>query len=167
MAHNNQRSPAFKTPSLVLASRSTKGLAAELYFASIMLSNGYELYQPLVDVAIDYLAKSWNGRELLFQCKSRLSIDEKGFSFSIPKDENVKRPTHIFFMLGDIPDPEFWIVPYEVVKKHSKKFQINSGRSVRRLILSPAVLAIFEKYKKQDGLLQLRDWCLYETEESA
>ncbi len=167
MSQNDQRSRNHRTPSSNAAYRATTGTVAELYFASMMLSNGYDVYQPLVDVKIDYLVKSWNNRELRFQCKSRTSLDEYGFELTLPADQNIKCPTHLFLMLGALPDPDFWIVPYDVFKKHSKKVMVGEKKALR-LIVSLPIQAILEKYKKQDGLQKLRDWCVdEETEESA
>lgn len=168
MSQNDQRSRNFKTPSSNLASRTTKGTAAELYFASIMLSNGYDVYQPLVDVKIDYLLKHWTGCELRFQCKSRnvTAADEYGFELLVPADQSIKRPTHLYLMVGSLPDPEFWIVPYEIFKKHSKKVTIGEKAGLR-LIITPAIEAILDKYKFRDGLDQLNDWCLKQRSEEA
>jgi len=88
---------------------STTGRIAELYFASLMLSNGYELYQPVVDVAVDYLAKSKKGKDILFQCKSRSKLNATVFDLSLPKDKRVKHPTHVFYMRGPV-----WTAPLQL-----------------------------------------------------
>lgn len=139
---------------------STTGRIAELYFASLMLSNGYELYQPVVDVAVDYLAKGKNGTEVRFQCKSRSKIDATVFDLSLPKDKKVKPPTHVFYMRGPVQDAEFWIVPFSVVKRLATKSQGKTGRTIYRIYLTVKSLKELRDYRREYGLEELKKWCI-------
>lgn len=141
---------------------STTGRIAELYFASLMLSNGYELYQPVVDIAVDYLAKSKKGAEIRFQCKSRSSITSTVFDLSLPKNKNVKHPTHVFYMRGPVQDAEFWIVPFNVVKKLSNKSTGKTGRKILRIYLTERNLKSLRDFRREYGLEELKKWCLEE-----
>lgn len=112
---------------------STTGRVAELFLGSILLSNGFEVYQPLVDVAIDYLAISPSGNQLRLQCKSRSKRDATVFDLSLPKDKRATLPSHVFYMRGPADRAEYWIVPFPVVKKNTKKSKGRTGRSIYRL----------------------------------
>jgi len=151
-----------KKASKAVGDSSTTGRIAELYFASLMLSNGYELYQPVVDIAVDYLAKGKKDREVRFQCKSRSKVDATVFDLSLPKDKKVKNPTHVFYMRGPVQDCEFWIVPFPVVKKLAKKSTGKTGRKGFRIILSKSVLIGLRDYRREYGLEELKKWCLEE-----
>jgi len=139
---------------------STTGRIAELYFASLMLSNGYELYQPVVDVAVDYLAKGKKGTEVRFQCKSRSKSNATVFDLSLPKNKKVKPPTHVFYMRGPVQDAEFWIVPFNVVKKLAKKSQGKTGRTMFRIYLTVKSLKALRDYRREYGLEELKKWCI-------
>lgn len=139
---------------------STTGRIAELYFASLMLSNGYELYQPVVDVAVDYLAKGRNGTEIRFQCKSRSKSDATVFDLSLPKDKKVKPPTHVFYMRGPVQDAEFWIVPFNIVKKLAFKSKGKTGRTIYRIYLTVSSCKHLRDYRREYGLEELKKWCI-------
>jgi len=141
---------------------STTGRTAELYFASLMLSNGCELYQPVVDVAIDYLAKSRKGTEVRFQCKSRSKLEAAVFDLSLPKDKKVKPPTHVFYMRGPVQDAEFWIVPFQQVKRLARKGKGKTGRKNYRICLTERILEELRNYRREYGLEELKNWCLEE-----
>jgi hypothetical protein len=139
---------------------STTGRIAELYFASLMLSNGYELYQPVVDVAVDYLAKGKGGKEIRFQCKCRSKLTDTVFDLSVPKDKRVSPPTHVFYMRGPVQDAEFWIVPFTVVKRLSKKGTGKTGRKIFRIYLTVKVLKALRDFRREYGLEELKKWCI-------
>ena len=145
---------------VVSSSSSTTGRIAELYFASLMLSNGYELYQPVVDVAIDYLAKGRRNREVRFQCKSRSKLTDTVFDLSVPKDKKAAPPTHVFYMRGPVQDAEFWIVPFQVVKRLATPSRGRTGRLIYRIYLTISTLKALRDYRREYGLEELKKWCL-------
>jgi len=75
----------------------------------------------MIDVAIDYLAISPSGNQLRLQCKSRSKQDATVFDLSLPKDKRATLPSHVFYMRGPADRAEYWIVPFSVVKKNTKK----------------------------------------------
>lgn len=151
-----------KRPETKIYDSSTTGRIAELYFAALMLSNGYELYQPVVDIAVDYLAKGKKGAEIRFQCKSRSKPDATVFDLSLPKNKKVKPPTHVFYMRGPTQDAEFWIVPFSVVKRLAKKSTGKTGRKMFRIYLTERVLKELRDYRREYGLEELQKWVLKE-----
>ena len=137
---------------------STTGRVAELFLGSILLSNGFEVYQPLVDVAIDYLAISPSGNQLRLQCKSRSRRDATVFDLSLPKDKRATLPSHVFYMRGPADRAEYWIVPFPVVKKNTKKSKGRTGRSIYRLYLTEQSRRTLRDYRNEDGVKELIRW---------
>jgi hypothetical protein len=137
---------------------STTGRVAELFLGSILLSNGFEVYQPLVDVAIDYLAISPSGNQLRLQCKSRSKRDATVFDLSLPKDKRATLPSHVFYMRGPADRAEYWIVPFPVVKKNTKKSKGRTGRSIYRLYLTEQSRRTLRDYRNEDGVKELIRW---------
>ena len=137
------------------AESSTTGRVAELFLGSILLSNRFQVYSPMVDVAIDYLAISPNRSTLRFQCKSRSRTDAIVFDLSLPKDKKASLPTHVFYMRGPADRPEYWIVPFAFAKKQSKKMKGRTGRTLYRLYLTEAVKRALRDYRNEDGVKEL------------
>ena len=137
---------------------STTGRVAELFLGSILLSNGFEVYSPMVDVAIDYLAFNSYGSQLLFQCKSRSKLDATVFGLSLPKDKHAKLPTHVFYMRGPAGSAEYWIVPFPVVKRYAKRSKGRTGRVVYRLCLAGDCKRALRDYRNEDGVKEVIRW---------
>lgn len=137
---------------------STTGRVAELFLGSLLLSNGFELYQPLVDVAIDYLAFSPKGELLRIQCKRRSSESGSVFDLSLPKASKVRTPTHVFYMRGPAHNPEYWLVPYEKVRKVCKKMSGPRERKVLRLYVTEATTKALRDYYLKDGVKEAVKW---------
>lgn len=148
------------TPNPNAHDSSTTGRIAELYFAALMLNEGYELYQPVVDCGVDYLAKSANGHEVRFQCKIRTSPNATVWDLSLPKSKRAKTPTHLFYMRGKVTDGDFWIVPFPLVEKISKKLKTKTNRKLLRIYITKANLYRLRDYRGEYGLEELRKWCL-------
>ena len=136
----------------------TSGRVAELFLGSILLSNGFEVYSPMVDVAIDYLAFSPRGTQLLFQCKSRSKTDATVFDLSLPKDKRAKLPTHVFYMRGPADRAEYWIVPFNIVKKLTKRHTGQTGRIVYRMYLTEESKRALRDYRNEDGVKEVTSW---------
>jgi len=143
------------TPRITNAESSTTGRVAELFLGSILLSNQFQVYSPMVDVAIDYLAISPNGSTLRFQCKSRSKTDAIVFDLSLPKNKKATLPTHVFYMRGPADRPEYWIVPFSVAKKHCKKMQSKTGRVMYRLYLTEDVRKSLRDFRNEDGVKEV------------
>jgi hypothetical protein len=137
---------------------STTGRVAELFLGSILLSNGFRVYQPMVDVAIDYLAFSPSGTQVRFQCKSRSRQNATVFDLSLPKDKRATLPSHVFYMRGPADRSEFWIVPFSVVKKNTKKLKGRTGRIIYRLYLTEQSRRTLRDYRNEDGVRELIRW---------
>jgi len=137
---------------------STTGRVAELFLGSILLSNGFTVYSPLVDVAIDYLAINRYGSQLRFQCKSRSRPTDTVFDLSLPKDKRAPLPTHVFYMRGPADRAEYWIVPFPVVKKLTHKSKGRTGRTVHRLYLTEDTRRALRDYQKEDGVAEMIRW---------
>jgi hypothetical protein len=141
---------------------STTGRVAELFLGSILLSNGFEVYSPMVDVAIDYLAFNHHGSQLKFQCKSRSKLDATVFDLSLPKDKRAKLPTHVFYMRGSADRAEYWIVPFPIVKKNTKKRKGRTGRIIYRLYLTEERRRALRDYRNKDRVKEMIRWKDYE-----
>jgi hypothetical protein len=137
---------------------STTGRVAELFLGSILLSNGFTVYSPLVDVAIDYLAVNRHGAQLRFQCKSRSRPDATIFDLSLPKDKRATLPTHVFCMRGPADRAEYWIVPFPVLKKHSRRSKGKTGRTILRLCLTEEIRRALRDYRNEDGVTEMTRW---------
>ncbi len=136
----------------------TTGRVAELFLGSILLSNGFTVYSPLVDVAIDYLAINRNGSQLRFQCKSRSRSNATIFDLSLPKDKRVALPTHLFFMRGPADRAEYWIVPFPVLKKQARKKKNKRGRDLYRLSLAEKCRRALRDFRNEDGVTEMIRW---------
>ncbi|MBI2986509.1 MAG: hypothetical protein HYY45_07060 [Deltaproteobacteria bacterium] len=137
---------------------STTGRVAELFLGSILLSNGFEVYSPMVDVAIDCLAISPRGSQLRFQCKSRSKQDATVFDLSLPKDKRATLPTHVFYMRGPADRAEYWIVPFPVVKRYTKRSKGRTGRVIYRLYLTEESRRALRDYRNEDGVKEVIRW---------
>ena len=137
---------------------STTGRVAELFLGSILLSNGFDVYSPMVDVAIDYLAFNPHGSQLRFQCKSRSRPDDTVFDLSLPKDKRATLPTHVFYMRGPADRAEYWIVPFPLVKKITKKSRGRTGRAVYRLYLTEERQRALRDYRNEFGVNEMVRW---------
>jgi hypothetical protein len=112
----------------------------------------------MVDVAIDYLAISPNGSQLRFQCKSRSKHEMTVFDLSLPKDKRATLPTHVFYMRGPADRAEYWIVPFPVVKKLTKRAQGRTGRIIYRLYLTEENRRSLRDFYKEDGVREVIRW---------
>lgn len=137
---------------------STTGRVAELFLGSILLSNGFEVYQPVVDVAIDYLAFNPKRNLLHIQCKSRSKVDATVFDLSLPKDKRVTAPSHVFYMRGPADRAEYWIVPFAVVKKVAKTHNNPRGRVVYRVTMTEETRRTLRDYRGEDGVIEAKLW---------
>jgi len=137
---------------------STTGRVAELFLGSILLSNGFRVYSPMVDVAIDYLAFNPRGHQLRFQCKSRSKPDATVFDLSLPKDKRAALPTHVFYMRGPADRAEYWIVPFAVVKKNTRKTRGRTGRVIYRLYLTEERRRALRDYRNEEGVREIVRW---------
>jgi hypothetical protein len=137
----------------------TTGRVAELFLGSILLSNGFEVYQPLVDVAVDYLAfdskPNRKRAELRFQCKRRSKPDASIFDLSLPKDKKASLLTHVFYTRGPADRADYWIIPFVTLKRYAKKRMGGNGRTVHRLYLNKETLVALRDYKNEYGLEKL------------
>ena len=147
-----------RTPRIANAESSTTGRVAELFLGSILLSNRFQVFSPMVDVAIDYLAISPNGSTLRFQCKSRSEPTMTVFDLSLPKDKRATLPTHVFYMRGPADRAEYWIVPFPVVKKLTKKSRGRTGRTVYRLYLTEETRRALRDFRNEDGVKEVMRW---------
>jgi len=136
----------------------TTGRVAEFFLGSILLSNGFTVYSPMVDVAIDYLAIGPKGQQLLFQCKSRSKPEDYVFDLSLPKDKKAKIPTHVFYMRGPANRAEYWIVPFSVVKNNTTRTHGRTGRVVYRLFLSEKTCRALRDWRYEYGVNELKRW---------
>lgn len=137
---------------------STTGRVAELFLGSILLSNGFEVYQPVVDVAIDYLAFNSKRSLLHIQCKSRSRDNATVFDLSLPKDKRVTTPSHVFYMRGPADRAEFWIVPFEVVKRIAKKHNNPRGRIVYRVYMTEETKRTLRDFRAEYGVMEAKIW---------
>lgn len=137
---------------------STTGRVAELFLGSILLSNGFEVYQPVVDVAIDYLAFNQKRSLLHIQCKSRSKENATVFDLSLPKDKRVTTPSHVFYMRGPADRAEYWIVPFAIVKKIAKRHSNPRGRTVFRVYMTEDTKRLLRDYRGEYGVIEAKLW---------
>lgn len=137
---------------------STTGRVAELFLGSILLSNGFEVYQPVVDVAIDYLAFNPKRSLLHIQCKSRSKDNATVFDLSLPKDKRATNPSHVFYMRGPADRAEYWIVPFALVKKIAKKHSNPRGRTVYRVYMNEDTKLVLRDYRGEYGVMEAKHW---------
>lgn len=137
---------------------STTGRVAELFLGSILLSNGFEVYQPVVDVAIDYLAFNPKRSLLHIQCKSRSKETATVFDLSLPKDKRATAPSHVFYMRGPADRAEYWIVPFSVVKKIAKRHSNSRGRTVYRVYMTEDTRRAIRDYRGEYGVMEAKLW---------
>ncbi|WP_347358469.1 hypothetical protein [Bdellovibrio sp.] len=137
---------------------STTGRVAEMFLGSILLSNGFEVYQPVVDVAIDYLAFNQKKELLYIQCKSRSSEKSNMFHVSLPKARGASLPTHVFYMRGPSDNAEYWLVPFVVAKRLSRNKPNKRGRVVYTLTISESIKKKLLPYSGRYGIVEAKNW---------
>lgn len=137
---------------------STTGRVAELFLGSILLSNGFEVYQPVVDVAIDYLAFNPKRNLLHIQCKSRSKENATVFDLSLPKDKRATSPSHVFYMRGPADRAEYWLVPFSIVKRIAKKHSNARGRTVYRVYMTEDSRRKLRDYRGEYGIIEAKIW---------
>lgn len=136
----------------------TTGRVAELYLCSLLLNHGFEVFQPIVDVGVDFLAYNRLGSLLRIQSKSRRRDTATVFDLSPPKSKKVKSPTHVFYVRGTIPTEDYWLVPFPIVKRLARKLKRSRGRSALRINLSKEMQRKLRDYYREDGFEAARDW---------
>lgn len=151
-------SPARKQSPSSSHDSGTTGRVAELYLCSLLLNYGFEVFQPLVDVGVDFLAYNHRGSLLRIQSKSRSSEDMSVFDLSPPKSKKVESPTHVFYVRGTVPTNDYWLVPFPVVKRLATRLRSRRGRTIYRVVLSKPTQRKLRDYYREDGFETAREW---------
>jgi hypothetical protein len=147
MARRQRRSPSKSHDT------ATVGAIAEATLVSLLLSWGFEMYKPLVDVGTDFLAINPRGERLRIQCKGRGT--DKDWLWDIRTDQLDRRhpPTHYFFIHGAPNTDDSWLVPDNV----ARKAWIRYGRKVR-VTLTARNRKLFQPFRKDAGIRDALLW---------
>lgn len=135
------------------------GRAAEFFLGGLLLANGFEVFQPVVDVAVDFLA--YNNKRNLLKIQSKCRVNGSVFNFFIPRSSKVDLPTHIFLMQGRVPPNHFWLVPFKELKRlmgPAHTYAVTRGRSVLRLTLSENARRALRGFEGQYGIDEATTW---------
>jgi hypothetical protein len=148
-----------KRPAEVHAGASRRGRAAEVFLASLLLDHKFEVYEPLVDVAVDLLAYNPRGNLLAIQSKQRDPDSGSIHQIALPRDSRTRLPTHVYLHRGGIPPDEWWLVPFNVFRKLAGPARAyGKGRQLIRLNLSAATRKELVTYEKEHGVEAALDW---------
>ena len=136
----------------------TTDRVAELYLCTLILNYGFEVFQPLVDVGVDFLAYNQRGSLLRIQSKSRSQEEMTVFDLSPPKSRKVESPTHVIYARGRMPTDDHWLVPYSVVKRLASKISGPRGRKILRIVMSKPMQRRFRDFYREEGFEAARGW---------
>lgn len=148
-----------RRPSEAFLGTPRRGRAAEMFLASLLLDRRFEVYEPLVDVAIDLIAYNRRGNLLAIQSKQRNPDAGTIHQIALPRDSRARLPTHVYLHRGGIPPDEWWLVPFSVFKKLALPPSKNpKGRDLIRLNLSLETRRQLMTYEKEHGIEEALDW---------
>jgi hypothetical protein len=148
-----------KRPSETHAGAPRRGRAAEMFLASLLLDHRFEVYEPLVDVAIDLIAYNPRGNLLAIQSKQRDPDAGTIHQIALPRDPRARLPTHVYLHRGGIPPEEWWLVPFNVFRKLALPSRTTAkGRDLVRLNLSATTRKELLLYEKNHGVEAALDW---------
>jgi hypothetical protein len=130
-----------------------------MFLASILLDRRFEVYEPLVDVAIDLLAYNPRGELLAIQSKQRDPETGSVHTIALPRDSRTRLPTHVYLHRGGIPPDEWWLVPFSVFRQLAGPTKsYGKGRALIRLNLSAGTRKALLTYEMEHGLDEATNW---------
>lgn len=134
----------------------TVGAVAEATLLTLLLSSGFEVYSPVIDVGSDFLAVNPKGFDLRIQCKGRGA--DKQWLWDIRKDQLDQRhpPTHFYFIHGAPNTDDSWLVPSDVVKQVWTPLKPKPG--TYRVHLTEKTRRTFQPFRKDAGIREARSW---------
>ena len=146
-------------PSESYAGAPRRGRVAELFLAALLLDHKFEVYEPLVDVAIDLIAYNPQGHLLRIQSKQRNPDTGTIHQVQLPRDSHARLPTHIYLHRGGIPPVEWWLLPFDVFKDLALHPRSNAkGRELIRLNLSATTRKALLSFEREHGIEAALKW---------
>ena len=108
-----------------------KGKRGEFFVFGELIKRGFDLYLPAVDVGIDAVLRSKNGKYIEVQVKSTEAKEQAGY-FNIYDLEPL---ANLFIICIDMSEgkqeeygqPEVWILPSKVFSEYAYKYQLKTG----------------------------------------
>jgi hypothetical protein len=140
------------------------GAIGEATLEALLLTEGFELFTPVVDSGVDFLAISPSGQMLRIQSKARSEGRQFLWDITFGQRNSIGAPTHYFFMHGTPPTDNYWLVPESVVKKIW--FTPKPKPGTKRVDMNRVVRELFQPFKKEAGFQKALRWVAgtrYET----
>ena len=144
-----------KTPSKS-HDNATVGAVAEATLLCALLSWGFEVFKPMIDVGSDYLAINPKGSVLRIQCKGRAKDKQKLWDIRTNQLDQRHPPTHFYFIHGAPSTHDSWLVPTDVARKSWVRLRTREGTV--RVTLTQSVRVAFQPYLEDAGLRAAAQW---------
>lgn len=135
------------------------GKIGETALINELLSNGFEVFAPVVDKGSDVLAVNPLSNLLRIQSKCRSPEMDRLWDISTGQRTRIGPPTHFFFSHGFPPHSDYWLVPGEVVRAVWFKTPAGTMRvTLTHKAGAETTQETFQPFKQEAGFRKALDW---------
>jgi hypothetical protein len=130
---------------------SVKGKSSELFIISVLLGEGFKVFQPIADVeGVDCVVLGTNSRFYPIQIKGRAEFTE-GDLVSVWQFQD-----DMFIAIHDRKTRDFWLIPAHDYKRLSNQQPEKDGTLLYRLTTRKRQPTMLDGFRGQNGLELLR-----------